>query len=925
MLINTNIRARKLEELSQDLSESEAKYRAIFKNEIYAVCIFNLETFMYLDVNEAHCAMYGYSRKEFLSGITIYDISNEPLSSVSSISQAENQADIFIPLRYHKKKDGTIFPVEIVGGSFVWKNRNVMFIIAQDITERIRAEKALQESEAKHSSMIANISDVVCITDTDDILKYISPNIAKWFGWQPQDLTRTKSMLMVHPDDLGYVQKGFSSFLKKDHSVKMLECRLRCKDGSYKPIHLTSVNLMNDPVINGVLTNYHDISERKQAEDALRESEQNYRTLADSGHTLVWASGTDKLYNYFNRVWLEFTGRTPEQEMGNGWTEGVHPEDLQYCLDVYTGASDRQEKFSMDYRLKRYDDEYRWLQDDGCPRYNSSGEFTGYIGHCIDITEHKQAMETLRLRESYLSAIIENQSGLFWLKDPDGRVLVVNKNFSDEFGFDNPESLVGKTDYDLWLRELADKYIAEDRRVIETKKTIIVEESILDEGNLKWFETYKAPIFDHQGKVIGTTGYSINITGRKQAEDALQKSIQRLEFAMNTADMAWWEIELPSGNIAFGKRKAEMLGFPPERFKHSKDFMTLVHPDDYEPMMDAMRRHLDGILNKYETEYRILTASNEYKWFYDIGTIVETDSNKTPVKVAGLVLDITERKAAQLELMKLNEKLQISKIHIEDNLIQEHLLVKELIATKEKLEEINSEKDRLFSIIAHNLKSPFQGFLGLTESMAENIDSFSQAELSEAGREMHIASKNIYTLLNNLFEWAHMRQGMISSNPTELFLSDIVSENINLIIKHGKQKGIEITCEIDPDRIVYADEAMLNSILHNLLVNAVKFTEHGGKVNVKAKITENNMMEISVTDTGIGMSEKFSDKLFKIDEKVGRKGTDGESGTGLGLLLCKEFVERHGGRIRVESEQGKGSTFFFTIPVADKNSPFDMD
>jgi len=134
-----------------------------------------------------------------------------------------------------------------------------------------------------------------------------------------------------------------------------------------------------------------DITDRKQAEDALRENAQNYRTLMDSGQALIWVAGTDKLCTYFNRVWLDFTGRTLEQEMGNGWTDGVHPEDFQRCLDVYVRAFDRREKFSMEYRLRRSDGEYRWILDDGAPRYDSGGAFIGYIGHCLDIADRKQA------------------------------------------------------------------------------------------------------------------------------------------------------------------------------------------------------------------------------------------------------------------------------------------------------------------------------------------------------------------------------------------------------------------------------------------------------------------------------------------------------------------------------------------------------
>ena len=134
----------------------------------------------------------------------------------------------------------------------------------------------------------------------------------------------------------------------------------------------------------------------------ISEREQNYQTLADSGQVLVWLAGTDKLCNYFNKTWLEFTGRSLEQEMGNGWAEGVHPDDLQRCLDIYIGSFDRREKFSMEYRLKRHDGEYRWLQDDGVPRYDNAGEFIGYIGFCLDITESKKDSTLLKSLEEHI-------------------------------------------------------------------------------------------------------------------------------------------------------------------------------------------------------------------------------------------------------------------------------------------------------------------------------------------------------------------------------------------------------------------------------------------------------------------------------------------------------------------------------------------
>jgi signal transduction histidine kinase len=236
----------------------------------------------------------------------------------------------------------------------------------------------------------------------------------------------------------------------------------------------------------------------------------------------------------------------------------------------------------------------------------------------------------------------------------------------------------------------------------------------------------------------------------------------------------------------------------------------------------------------------------------------------------------------------------------------------------EELEKANNQKDKFFSIIAHDLRSPFQGFLGITQNLAENADSYSAEELPTVFMQMHQTADNLFNLLRNLLEWAQMQKGAMNFQPKELFLFDLVAENAQTLEKRGEQKGITIINKVSSEVKVCADERMINSVLLNLISNAVKFTNRNGKVTISANNTEEQMIEVYVSDTGIGMPKSSVEKLFNVGEKIRSVGTDGELSTGLGLILCKEFVEKHGGKIWAESEQGMGSSFYFSIPSINK-------
>jgi PAS domain S-box-containing protein len=238
----------------------------------------------------------------------------------------------------------------------------------------------------------------------------------------------------------------------------------------------------------------------------------------------------------------------------------------------------------------------------------------------------------------------------------------------------------------------------------------------------------------------------------------------------------------------------------------------------------------------------------------------------------------------------------------------------ELKLKNDLLIKANAEKEKFFSIIAHDLRNPFNGFLGLTKIMAEELSDLTMDEIKEIAISMRNSASNLFRLLENLLLWSRIQQGLIPFNPEVVQLLPIINEIMAIVVEPAKKKEIEITYNIPDDIEVFADCNILNTVILNIVSNAVKFTHKGGKITISAQALYDGSVEISVMDTGIGMSPEMVENLFRFDVSTNRIGTEGEPSTGLGLLLCKEFMVKHGGTIYVKSEEGKSSTFYLTIP-----------
>ncbi|MGZ2370474.1 PAS domain-containing sensor histidine kinase [Ancylomarina sp. YFZ004] len=318
-----------------------------------------------------------------------------------------------------------------------------------------------------------------------------------------------------------------------------------------------------------------------------------------------------------------------------------------------------------------------------------------------------------------------------------------------------------------------------------------------------------------------------------------------------------------------------------------EEFLNLsywdITPREYEEQEIHQIKDLNetGHFGPNEKEY-IRKDGTRYPLTISGSSFTDTTGKKM---VWGIIEDITERKLAEEVIEKKNVEL----------------------------ENLNIEKDKFFSIISHDLRAPFNGFLGLTELLSSDISQMSSEEIIESAVRMNNSAKSLYGLLENLLQWAKLQEGRIPFVPSEINISLLTREVLNIEKEAIKRKELQVACHMDENLQFMADRYMFQSVIRNLLSNAIKFTPRKGKVEIVGKLID-NQLKISIRDSGIGMNKNMIDNLFKLGENTSRNGTEGEVSTGLGLFLCQGFIENHKGKLWAESDEGKGSAFHFILP-----------
>ncbi|OFX17473.1 MAG: hypothetical protein A2033_12125 [Bacteroidetes bacterium GWA2_31_9] len=493
---------------------------------------------------------------------------------------------------------------------------------------------------------------------------------------------------------------------------------------------------------------------------------------------------------------------------------------------------------------------------------------------------NQNTQKSIEESEAQFRLVFENSKNpLLWADAKTGILIKVNNATQNLFERTENE-LVGQHQSILHPPETKEKYIQKFKKHVENKGAFNMESEIITKsGKIKIVEVSSTVIKIGDSEI--NQGVFIDITEKKQAEELLRKSEEKYRHITECLPEVIFEIDL-QGNITYiNSRAYELTGYSKEDFKNGFNVLNGVIPEDREKIIENMKLVLKGEKSKLSDYTLVKKDGSIIPIILHSIPIIE---NNIPIGFRGFFIDISDRKEQELIIQKQNEELI----------------------------ELNAAKDKFFSIIAHDLKSPFSVILGFSNMLSSNIDKFDKNKINKIVSTLNNAAIQTSKLLENLLDWSRIQRGLLNIKLNSNNLKIIALETELLYFENAQKKSIILQNNITENVFAQCDEDITKTILRNLISNAIKFTNENGKVSISAK-KSNDFVTVIINDTGIGIDTLQLPYLFSISNNITTAGTANEMGTGLGLILCKELVEKQGGKIWVDSEVGKGTTIYFTL------------
>jgi len=526
----------------------------------------------------------------------------------------------------------------------------------------------------------------------------------------------------------------------------------------------------------------------------------------------------------------------------------------------------------------------------------------GYLVKPFDIKELSRVVEIAlykneterRLQENqrrYEIAVEAGKTGVweFWINE---KKYHSDNNLKALYGFNENELSDNLEDWSALVHE-------EDRQEMlesfseflrSSKKEFRLEHRIYrKDGSVGWVIDRGILLQPDNNKPLRLIGTTTDITDKKTSEIALIESEKRFRNIFENSGMSMAVLELNGRFIKVNRSFMDMIGYDEEELI-GMNFRDITYQDDIEKSVKLKQNLLENAEEENALiEKRYVHKNGSLIWALTNASVIRNE-NGTPVYCIAQIQNITERKKDEEQLLKYAGELKT----------------------------LNSAKDKFFSIISHDLRSPFNALLGITEYVSQSFGELTPEEIRDSFRNVYTSSQKLYNLILNLLEWSRLQTGRFEIDKTAIEVFSLVEEVKDLYKENARMKNIQIESDIPAEIAIHADRYMMETIMRNLISNAIKFTPSGGRVKIESALKDSTV-EISVKDNGTGISPENRNKLFRIDEQYRTDGTADEKGTGLGLILCKEFVEKNNGTISAESEEGKGSRFTITVPVYRTN------